>query len=378
MVFALIALAQNLKVIETNIIKKNCLNLKCKGFNAVCLNVRHILSKFDELKNIITINNRYLDLFGLVETLLKPDINNEQCKVPGYKIFRKDRQSKDGGGLLVYVKDSIAVKNRSDLSIITLETLWLEVEFPKSKPFFICTVYRPPNSPQSWIDIRRCESNQAFNCSNLISTKQHESELEEKIIKEIQAGRIAGPFKNKPFSNLRLSPIGLVAKKPPPGSKTHGWRMIQHLSYPLGSSINSFIDPQLATVQYTSFDKVLGTISKLGKGAELGRMDIVSAFRLLILHPDEFVLFGFRFQDNFYFQKALPMGCPTASALFEKFACFLEWLVRFQSCKESIEHYLDDFLLAGKARLGEGLHLMNNFRTICSDIGVPLAEEKKL
>ena len=219
---------------------------------------------------------------------------------------------------------------------------------------------------------------QAVNCSNLISAKQHESELEEKITKEIQAGRIAGPFKNKPFSNLRLSPIGLVAKKPPPGSKIHGWRMIQHLSYPLGSSINSFIDPQLATVQYTSFDKVLGTISKLGKGAEMARMDIVSAFRLLILHPDEFVLFGFRFQDNFYFQKALPMGCSAACALFDKFSCFLEWLVRFQSHKESIEHYLDDFLLAGEARSGECLHLMNNFRTICSDIGVPLAEEKTL
>ena len=142
--------------------QKNCLNLKCKGFNAVCLNVRHILSKFDELKNIITINNKYLDLFGLVETFLKPDINNEQCKVPGYKIFRKDRQCKDGGGLLVYVKDSIAVKNRSDLSINTLETLWLEVEFPKSKPFFICTIYRPPNSPQSWIDLFEEEFNAAL------------------------------------------------------------------------------------------------------------------------------------------------------------------------------------------------------------------------
>ncbi|CAC5362932.1 unnamed protein product [Mytilus coruscus] len=150
---------------------------------------------------------------------------------------------------------------------------------------------------------------QSVNCSNLISAKQQESELEEKIMKEIQVGRIAGPFKNKPFSNLRLSPIGLVAKKPPPVSKTHGWRMIQHLSYPLGSSINTFIYPQLTTVQYTSLDKVLGTISKLGKGAEQARMDIVSAFRLLILHPDQFVLFGFRFEDNFYFQKALPMGC---------------------------------------------------------------------
>ncbi|CAC5401200.1 unnamed protein product [Mytilus coruscus] len=135
---------------------------ECKGCNAVCLNVRHILSKFDELKNIITINNRYLDLFGLVETFLKPDINNEQCKVPGYKIFRKDRQSKDGGGLLVYVKDSIAVKNMSDLSINTLETLWLEVELPKSKPLFICTVYRPPNSPQSWIDLFEAEFDTAL------------------------------------------------------------------------------------------------------------------------------------------------------------------------------------------------------------------------
>ncbi|CAC5357929.1 unnamed protein product [Mytilus coruscus] len=154
--------------------------------------------------------------------------------------------------------------------------------------------------------------------------------------------------------------------------------MIQHLSYTLESSINSFIDPKLATVQYTSFDKVLGTISKLGKGAEMTRMVIVSAFRLIILHPDELVLFGFRFQDNFYFQKALPMGCSAACALFEKFSCFLEWLVRFQSLKESKEHYLDDFLLAGEARSGECLHLMNNFRTICSDIGVPLEEEKTL
>ena len=132
-------------------------------------------------------------------------------------------------------------------------------------------------------------------------------------------------------------------------------------------------------MQYTSFDKVLGTISKLGKGAEMARMDIVSAFRLLMLHPDEFVLFGFRFQDNFYFQKALPNGMfGGVRAVRKVFMFFLEWLVRFQSHKESIEHYLEDFLLAGEARSGECLHLMNIFRTICSDIGVPLAEEKTL
>jgi hypothetical protein len=56
----------------------------------------------------------------------------------------------------------------------------------------------------------------------------------------------------------------------------------------------------------------------------------------------------------------------------------LEWAIRFKSRKESIEHYLDDFLLARKAGSGECLHLMNIFRSICSDIGVPLAEDKML
>lgn len=77
--------------------------------------------------------------------------------------------------------------------------------------------------------------------------------------------------------------------------------MIQHLSFPLGNSVNSYFDPELATVQYTSFDKVLSTISEIGRGAELARMDILSAFRLLILHPNEFELFGFHFKKSILF-----------------------------------------------------------------------------
>ena len=72
------------------------------------------------------------------------------------------------------------------------------------------------------------------------------------------------------------------------------------------------------------------------------------------------------------------MGCSASCVLFEKFSSFLEWAIRFKSRKESIEHYLDDFLLARKAGSGECLHLMNIFRSICSDIGVPLAEDKML
>ena len=71
----------------------------------------------------------------------------------------------------------------------------------------------------------------------------------EKIKREIELGRIAGPFQARPFPNLQCSPIGLVPKSQP-GS----FRLIHHLSYPAGASINDFIDKDLYSVHYASLD----------------------------------------------------------------------------------------------------------------------------
>ena len=133
--------------------------------------------------------------------------------------------------------------------------------------------------------------------------------------------RIAGPFSYRPFINLRLSLISLIEKK------SGGYRLIHNLSYPFGDSVNSHIDQENSTVQYTSFDKVLETISKCGPCSLMGRMDVSSAFRLLILNPSDFELFGFKFRDHFFFYKCLPMG------FFENFATFIEWLVRKRTKK---------------------------------------------
>jgi hypothetical protein len=54
----------------------------------------------------------------------------------------------------------------------------------------------------------------------------------EKISKEVKLGRIAGPFKQRPISNLIISPAGLVPKAVP-----GKYRMIQHLSYPDGDPL---------------------------------------------------------------------------------------------------------------------------------------------
>ena len=41
----------------------------------------------------------------------------------------------------------------SDIEISNIETLWTEISLPNSKPFLVCTVYRPPHSKSEWIDL---------------------------------------------------------------------------------------------------------------------------------------------------------------------------------------------------------------------------------
>lgn len=128
-------------------------------------------------------------------------------------------------------------------------------------------------------------------CTNLVSVKDYPKVVKEIIDKEIALGRIAGPFNYEPLGNLRLSPIGVVAKK------NGGWRLIHHLSYPFDYSVNDFIDTEACSVHYTSFDEVLDMIAKLGTGAFLSNMDVKSAFRLLPVNPSDHQLLGFKFNN---------------------------------------------------------------------------------
>ena len=71
------------------------------------------------------------------------------------------------------------------------------------------------------------------------------------------------------------------------------------------------------------------------------------------------------------------MGCSASCALLEKCSSFLEWTIKFISGKESIEHYLDDFLFVGRPCTTECTELRSTFRSLCDYMRVPLAEEKK-
>ena len=191
---------------------------------------------------------------------------------------------------------------------------------------------------------------------NLTSAHQHPLVLQDKIDKEVEQGRIAGPFKTPPMHNFHISPVGVVPKA------DGGWRMIMHLSYPPLFSVNDNIDPIYTTVTYTSFDKVIQTISQVGSGAVIAKCDIKSAFRLIRVYPGDFELLGFCFNGNYYFDKCLPFGCAISCRIFEMFATFLEWLVRDQSGLQTVHHYLDDFIFIGGPSTSQCLTLMSTFQ----------------
>ena len=108
-----------------------------------------LLSKIDEIRHSMCGKN--IDLIALNETRLDQSIPDGLIHLDGYEVVRKDR-SRNGGGVCIYLRSSINYKIRSDLIPPELEGICLEITKPQSKPFFVSTIYRPPNAPGEVFD----------------------------------------------------------------------------------------------------------------------------------------------------------------------------------------------------------------------------------
>lgn len=124
------------------------------------------------------------------------------------------------------------------------------------------------------------------------------------------------------FSSFFQLSLGIISKK-----DHKSFRLIHHLSFPDGMSLNDNIGPSLCTVSYASFDNALDKICNIGKGALLSKADIKSAFRLL--PTKAFNCLGFN--GGFYYDKCLPLCCSLSCCYFETFSTFLEWVVSFKT-----------------------------------------------
>lgn len=213
------------------------------------------------------------------------------------------------------------------------------------------------------------KSDSAVDCENLKSALEMPEIVSDKICKELKAGRLAGPFLTKPCTNFHASPIGLCPKKEP-----NKYRLIFHLSYPHGNSVNDFIPLDFSSVQYTKISDAIDGIKKF-ETPFLAKTDVSAAFRNLPLRPQEYHLFGFRWNNLYYMDRCLTFGCSSSCQIFERFSSSLHFIGQHFMPDGLIFHILDDFLIVAPDSRSCEVYLQN-FLTICKCIGLPMAKDK--
>ena len=107
----------------------------------------------------------------------------------------------------------------------------------------------------------------------------------------------------------------------------------------------------------------------------MAKTDIKSAFRIIPVHPDDHPLLGMKWENLYYYDRCLPMGCSSSCSIFEAFSTALEWIAIHRLGASCVLHILDDFLFIADTKQKCQSDL-NNFLSMCQVIGVPIAEEK--
>ena len=208
-----------------------------------------------------------------------------------------------------------------------------------------------------------------------------------KIMKEVKAGRYAGPFQHIPFDNYMQSPIGLVPK-----AKNKA-KLIFHLSYQFKSglgSLNSNTPKEKCSVKYRDLDYAIRTCIELLQNLPTDqpifytKSDLVSAFRILPCKIDNFKWLVMKAVNPktgeivYFVDKCLPFGASISCALFQEFSNALQHITQFainRNTRRVMTNYLDDFLFIAAMLMSCNAQVLK-FLKICEDIGCPVSLKK--
>ena len=107
----------------------------------------------------------------------------------------------------------------------------------------------------------------------------------------------------------------------------------------------------------------------------MAKTDVKSAFRVISIHPSDYPLLGIRWNNMYYFDRALALGLTSSCAIFESFSTALEWVSLNLFDASAVLHILDDFLFIAKTE-EQCARDLQNFIFMCDYLGAPLAPEK--
>ena len=245
-------------------------------------------------------------------------------------------------------------------------------------------------------------TNRQSQSENIPLTTGTKEDLWGKIMKEVEARRVARPFNEIPFEDYIQSPIGFVPKA---GGKTH---MIFHLSFNFleskeDKSLNGWTPQEWRTVHYNDLDaavrECLKLVEHLGgdfnlieeEGVKsliyLGKTDLSLAFRVLPLKVQCFKWLVFKAENpvngeiQYFVDKCLPFGASISCSHYQCFSNALRFLMDKRTTrahgvnKGALTNYLDDFLfLAIRKWICD--QMISNFLQLCAELNIPVALEK--
>ena len=120
-----------------------------KQFSVFHANVRSLRFKMDILQ--AEVDGHDYDIIAITESWLNPNIKNEDIRLPGYRDpIRKDRSETTGGGVCLYVKESIVATRKPMYEINGIECLCVEFNLQTSR-LLVCVCYNPKKvNPMFW------------------------------------------------------------------------------------------------------------------------------------------------------------------------------------------------------------------------------------
>ena len=185
---------------------------------------------------------------------------------------------------------------------------------------------------------------------------EHLAVVWEHVRTEVIRGSLVGLLPPPATECVQVSPLGLVPKL-----QSNKWRFIVNLSAPAGASVNDGICSECCSLSYASIDEAVAIIQRLGRGAELVKMDLKDAYRVVPVHPQDHQLLGMQWDGGVYVDRSLPFGLRSAPLIFTAFADLVAWAI-YRHGVRCLLHYLDHFLFFGAVGTPKALLLLRRLQ----------------
>ena len=134
-------------------------------------------------------------------------------------------------------------------------------------------------------------------------------------------------------------------------------------------------DNDMCSISYITMDSIADKILQLGRGTLMAKADIMQAYRIVPVHPDDRHLLGVQWQGEILLDKVLPFGLRSAPLIFTAIADALQWITLKRGVK-SVAHNLDDFITWGPPGTTDCQQNHTKLIATCEYTGNPLEVSK--